>query len=265
MRPSTSVAPGGALATFVQIMWRDTFVTWREFPSFIVQVIVQPFFLVFVFGKVITDLGFARPGYADLLVPGIVALTAVLTAIQSTALPLVIEFSFTREVEDRLLAPIPLALVAVERIVVGALRGIIAAAVIVPVSLIVLGHVPFHVDQLHQLVFFTIAGALAGGAMGLTLGTVVNPNRITVAFAVTLTPLIFTGCSQYPWPSLAQLRWFQVVTLFNPLTYASEGTRASLLPQSPHMPTWIAALVLVAAIVVFSVLGIRGFDRRAID
>ena len=32
-------------------------------------------------------------------------------------------------------------------------------------------------------------------------------------FALVLTPLLFTGASQYPWASLDHLRWFQLVTI----------------------------------------------------
>ncbi len=38
--------------------------------------------------------------------------------------------------------------------------------------------------------------------MGLILGTYVPPNRISVTLTLAITPLIFTGSSQYPWPSL---------------------------------------------------------------
>jgi len=115
------------------------------------------------------------------------------------------------------------------------------------------------------LIFFFVVGSLAGGALGLTLGTLTPPNRINIMFAIVLTPIIFTGCTQYPWPSLSKLPWFQVVTLFNPITYVSEGIRSSLIPQGPHMTTWIAALLLTAALVGFSYIGIVGFRRRAID
>ena len=51
--------------------------------------------------------------YGTQLLPGIMGLTLVLTALQNTALPLVIEFSFTKEIEDRLLAPLPVSAVGV--------------------------------------------------------------------------------------------------------------------------------------------------------
>jgi ABC-2 type transport system permease protein len=262
-RPAVSTA--GPLRVFGAILWRDIFVTGRELPAFLAQVVVQPFFLLFVFGRILADLGYTRPGYAQLLLPGVVALTAVLTALQSTALPLVIEFSFTKEIEDRLLAPLPTWLVAIEKMVFAAMRALIAAVLMFPIGVLVLGSVPFRLAGLPLLVPVLVLGSLAGAAMGLTLGTLVDPRRINIVFALVLTPLLFTGASQYPWPSLDRLPWFQVVTLFNPLTYASEGMRAALIPQVPHLAPWISLSALVASVGLFTAVGIRGFLRRAID
>ncbi len=110
--------------TGLAILRRDLFVTGREFPVFLAQVILQPLFLLFVFGKVLTELGYARPGYEQVLFPGLVALAAVLTGLQSTALPLVIEFSYSNEIEDRLLAPLPTGAVAVEKVVFARHAGV---------------------------------------------------------------------------------------------------------------------------------------------
>jgi ABC-2 type transport system permease protein len=262
---SPGLAGAGYLGGVAAILRRDLTVTLREFPAFLAQVILQPLFMIFVFGRVLADLGFTRGGYAAQLFPGVVALTIAITAIQAVSFPLVIEFSFTKEIEDRLLAPLPTSLVAVEKIVFAAMRALIAGAVMFPVGWLVLGSIPFDVSRLWMLLAFAAAGSLAGGALGLSLGTLVPPNRINLMFALVLTPIIFTGCTQYPWPSLHKLFWFQVLTLFNPITYVSEGVRASLLPAGPHMTTWIAGLLLTLALAGFSVLGIWGFKRRAID
>ena len=262
--PQTRLS-GSSLVAFLAILRRDVAVTGRELPAFLAQVILQPLGLLFVFGRVLTDLGFTNPAYAKQLFPGIVAMTIMLTALQSVALPLVIEFSFTKEIEDRLLAPLPASWVAAEKIVFAAGRAIIAGLVMFPVGWLVLGSIPFNVGGIPLLVAMVVLGSLAGGAMGMTLGTVVTPARINIMFAIVLTPLIFTGCSQYPWPSLSKLPWFQVLTLFNPMTYVSEGTRAALLPSGVHMITWIPPIALLAALAVFGYVGMRGFIRRAID
>ena len=193
------------------------------------------------------------------------ALTLVLTALQNTALPLVIEFSFTREIEDRLLAPLPTVWVGAQKMVIAALRGIVAAILILPLGELILpGGVNLDSANWIGLIAVWLAGSIAGAAMGLLLGTAVPPNRISVAFAIVLTPLIFTGATFYPWQALSDLRWFQVLTLFNPLTYVSEGSRAALTTL-PHLGTGWIALGLAASLVVFGGLGLRGFVRRAVD
>lgn len=254
----------GPWRTGFAILVRDMFVTGREFPIFLAQVILQPLFLLFVFGKVLTELGYARPGYALVLFPGLVALAAVLTGLQSTALPLVIEFSYSNEIEDRLLAPLPVAGVAVEKVVFGAMRAFVAAAIMFPIGVWILGTIPWRGSAGLAVFVMVVLGSLLGSSMGLILGTYVPPHRINVTFALVLTPLIFTGCCQYPWPSLANLRWFQVVCALNPLTYVSEALRGLMVPQVPHISVALCFLVAVAYLVVLTVIGMVGFRRRAL-
>ena len=226
---------------FGALLWRDVFVTGREAVPFLLQVVLQPVFLLFVFGKVLVDLGFASAEYSAVLLPGVIALAAFLTAIQTTAFPLVIDFSYTKEIEDRLLAPLPTSLVAVEKIVFSLLRALVAAAVMFPISWWVLGTLPVTWSDVPVLVLFLVLGSLVGAAIGMTVGTFVTPNRINVVFAVVFTPLLFTGSTQYPWQSLDHLRWFQVVCALNPLTYLSEALRAEMAPGVPHLPLWVCA------------------------
>ena len=181
---------------FLAVLGRDLFVTGREFPVFLAQVLLQPLFLLFVFGKVLTEIGAARGGYSTLLFPGIIALTTVLTSLQGTALPLVLDFSFSREIEDRLLAPLPTMLVAVEKMVFATLRSIVAAAVMFPLGYWILGSLSIHANGVPLLLIAILVGSVLGAAIGMTLGTFVPPTRISIMFALILTPLIFTGCTQ---------------------------------------------------------------------
>ncbi len=71
---------------------------------------------------------------------------------------------------------------------------------------------------------------------GLLLGTLIDPQKIQVLFALVLLPMTMLGCVYYPWSALHSIRWLQFAVLANPLVYASEGLRATLTPQLPHMP-----------------------------
>ncbi|MGI8904349.1 MAG: ABC transporter permease [Solirubrobacteraceae bacterium] len=251
---------------FLALCGRDLWVTVRhELGSYLAQALLQPIFLLFVFGRVLPQIGAARGGYGTQLLPGVMALTLALTALQNTALPLVIEFSFTKEIEDRLLAPLPVVAVALQKILIAALRGILAGLVILPLGALILpGGINISGPDWPALIGIFVFGSLAAGAMGLVLGTAVPPNRISVAFAVVLTPLLFTGCTFYPWSSLHQIQWFQIFTLINPLTYVSEGLRGALT-TGPHLAGGWIALGLAVSLVLFGALGARLFIRRAID
>jgi ABC-2 type transport system permease protein len=250
---------------FRAVLRRDLYVTWSELPVFLAQVILQPLFLLFVFGKVLGSLGYTQNGYSDLLFPGLLALTAVITSMQTLAFPLVVEFGWTKEIEDRLLAPMSTALVAAEKVLVATLRALVAPAVRVPVGILVLGSIPWRWSGVPLLIAARVLGSLLGAGLGLVLGTLVMPNRINIVFSLVFTPLLFTGCSQYPWPSLDRLRWFQVVTALNPMTYVSEAMRAALVPDVPHIAPGICIAVLTGALSALMAVGVRGFYRRAID
>ncbi|TWP48724.1 ABC transporter permease [Lentzea tibetensis] len=261
MTPQTKT---NSFRTFNAILWRDTFVTGRELPSFLAQVIIQPFFILFIFAKVLGDIGYVQGDFAQVLLPGIIAMNGFLGALQNTTLPLVLDFSWTREIEDRLLAPIPIPAVAVEKIVFGAIRGLLSALLMVPVGFIMLD-VSWPLAGIPGALLIIVLGTLAGASVGMVIGTAVSPRRINVMFAVILTPLLFTGSAQFPWTELDNLRWFQIICALNPLTYVSEGMRAELAPGVPHIPFVICLTVLTVATVGFGLLGMRGFMKRALD
>ncbi|HEY7546930.1 MAG TPA: ABC transporter permease, partial [Blastocatellia bacterium] len=124
---------------FVQLLWRDLWVTLRNWPTFLAMTLLQPVFLLFVFGRVLPMLGQASVGYGALFLPGIIGFTTLLTAMQAVSIPLTIEFGYTKEIEDRLLSPLPVWMVGVEKLAFAAIRGIVAGAMIIPLGHIILG------------------------------------------------------------------------------------------------------------------------------
>jgi ABC-2 type transport system permease protein len=102
-------------------------------------------------------------------------------------------------------------------------------------------------------------------AFGMVIGTFTEPQHIALIFQVVMTPMIFFGCAYYPWTTLRVVPWFQKFVLINPLVYASEGFRAALTAQLPHMPLALIFGGLVTFCVLFTFLGLRQFTRRALD
>jgi|SRR5579871_882293 ABC-2 type transport system permease protein len=269
-----------SLTAFLAILRRDLVVTARDFIPFLLQTLIQPLFFLFIFGAVLPKIGLAQAGFGAVLLPGIVALTVITTALQGVTLPLVLDLGFAREIDDRLLAPLPVSLVAIEKIIFAALRGIIAGIVIFPLAKWILGS-EFNVrtDQIGLLVLVMVLSAFVGASLGMMIGTLIKPEQIGLMFALILTPLLFTGCTYYPWSLLDSLKWFQIVTLFNPLTYAAEGMRTAMVPPVsvvvhghvvgtytlPTLGTGWVLLALCGSILIFTLISIRTFHNRVVS
>lgn len=249
---------------FNAMLRRDLVVLRRELPSFVMRVAIQPLFLLFVFGRIVTGLGYATGDYGRLLFPGLLALVAVTTAMQGIAAPLMVEFGYTREIEDRILAPVPIALVGLEKVLFAVVSAVGSALLMLPAGILVMGSIPWRWDGAPLLALVIVLGAITGAGLGLFIGSAVGAEKIGIMLTLVFPALMFTGASQYPWPLLSHLRWFQVVTSANPITYVSEGSRAALVPQIPHIAGWICALVLLATSIGTVVLGCVFFQRKVV-
>src|SRR5256885_13493469 len=100
----------------------------------------------------------------------------IFQGIQAVALPLVREFGYTREIEDRVLAPLPVWAVAVEKIVSGALQALFAGAIVFPLAAVVPAS-PVHL-QVSWAALLAVAppAPLTRAPLGPALGPPVQPH-----------------------------------------------------------------------------------------
>jgi ABC-2 type transport system permease protein len=251
--------------TFLALLARDGRVARRNFLPLILQTLLQPMLLVFIFGRVMTTSGYMPLQYKSLLLPGIMALSMFLSGIQAVAMPLISEFQFSKEIEDRLLAPIEIEWVAVEKILSGMLQALVAGLVVLPSAWLVMGK---GVDLRfpHPLLFAALCLLIAflSSSVGLTLGCSIGQTQIGLMFSLVLAPMIFFGCTYYPWSALARFPLLQRLVLINPVVYSSEGLRSALVPQFPHLSVMAILGALVAFDAVFLTVGLRQFRRKAV-
>jgi len=251
---------------FFYILWRDVWVTLKDWRGFVGVTFVQPMMMLFVFGWLLPRIGQLPGSYTFLLFPGVIAMVILLTAMQAVSFPLIIDFGYTREIEDRLLAPIPVVWVGLAKIAFAALRGLAAGIFsgVLAYALLLPGQ---DMREWHGLLLFLVAilTALCGAAAGLALGTLVESANVSLVFSIAITPLGFMGCVYYRWQMLRGIRWFQVLSCLNPLTYGSEGLRAGMTLTMPHMPVRYVLLGQVISLLVLSYFGLAGFQKKAVQ
>jgi ABC-2 type transport system permease protein len=234
------------------------------------------FVFLFVFPKIGQSVGgsggaSAESAFATVLVAGVVGISIMFQGVQSVALQMSQEFGFTREIEDRVQAPCPIWLVACEKVLSGAIQGLISAAIVLPIASVVHAKGVSASISIHWLVLLTLVplACVAMGSLGLVLGTSFQPRNIGLMFGFVILPITFLGGTYYQWNRLASVKigswhWLQTIVLINPLLYVNEGMRAAFT-DVPHMHLYIIYPVLITFCVGFLSLGLRNFRRRVLS
>ena len=278
-RPTRSAATAGRDA-FTALLLRDLRVLRKNLKEFLPRTLLQPLLLAFVFLYVFPTIGQGIGGgqglagqsrFATILVAGVVGLSIMFQGIQAVSLPMVQEFGYTKEIEDRVLAPLPVSFVAVAKVVSGAAQSLFAALLVFPIAALVHAHqIHLHLS-VHWLVLVTVIplACVTCSAMGLTFGTRFDPRTVPMLFGVIVLPMTFLGGTYYGWNTLEAIKvggfsWLQTLVLFNPLIYVTEGLRAALTTEH-HMHLYVIYPVLLGFAALFFWQGIRGFRRRVLS
>ena len=274
---TASAASRSALAALVR---RDLAVLRKNLFEFVARTLIQPFLLVFVFLYVFPTIGQGVGGagnragqsaFATVLVPGVVGISIMFQGIQAVAMVMAQEFGFTREIEDRVQAPCPLWLVAVAKVLSGAVQGLLAALIVFPMAAVIHARgveVDLTVNWWIAITLIPLF-CIAMSALGLVLGTKFEARNIGLMFGFVVLPVTFLGGTYYAWTSLAPVtigsfHWLQTLVLINPLIYVNEGMRAAFT-EAPHMHLYVIYPVALAFCAAFLFEGIRGFRKRVLS
>src|SRR5207253_3375071 len=211
---------------FLALLRRDITVARRELVFFLIRTTMQPLLFTIIFGYLMPRMGLLGKGYGAMMLPGVLALSLTMSAIMSVSMPMVVEFGHTKEIEDRLLAPVPNQIVAIEKIVAGTIQGIIAALFVLPVARLIMGPIAgLSFANFGIIVLMTVLGGATFSAIGLVLGTAFPPQQVGMMFSIVLAPMMMFGCAYYPWQGLRAVPVLKWAVLINPLVYVAEGLR----------------------------------------
>lgn len=260
---------------FAGLFLRDLHVLQREKIPFLIRIVMNPLLFLFVFTYIMPHMSggaalnpsaqMAGANFSTVLLPGLMAVAIMFSGIAAVALPLAQEFGITREIDDRVMCPLPVAAVAIEKIVFSALQSMIAAAIVFPLAYYVPATPVYaHVNSWPFFIVVLALASLTSGALGLVIGTSVKPQQIGLIFGTVVMPITFLGCVYYPWAKLDVMPWLQRGVLINPIVYMSEGLRAAVTPTLPHMNPILILFMLTFFLVLLTVVGIKGFLRRVI-
>jgi ABC-2 type transport system permease protein len=254
------------VTAFFALLRRDIVVSMRNALPLLMATLTQPILVVLVFGNILPRLHLVAEEFRTVMVPGLMSITMLMAGVQGVLMPLSIDLGGSREVDERLLAPITVLGVAIQKVVAGAIHSGTAGMIALPAMMLLMHRVTgVYVHPRFELLLpLVVLSGLLSAAFGLTLGTQVQPRYSGLLFAVVLGPLMLFGCAYYPWMGLAVLGPVKYVFLLNPLVFMSEAMRMAVTPDVVHMPTPLLISGLIGFMSLFTVLGARSFARRTI-
>ncbi|MFB6373974.1 MAG: ABC transporter permease [Bradymonadaceae bacterium] len=254
------------LKVYWAMVHRDLLVTARHFGDFAYRVTMLPFMLILLFGYILPTIGQIPETFPSILFPGILAASVMVSGLHSISIPLALDLHGSREIEDRLLAPVPVWSVGAAKLTLGVLESWLGGLIVLPIAWLLMGgNVELMVTSWPLFILILVLGGIASASLGLLVGTYLKPPQIPAMFPGFLIPLVLLGAVFFPWPRLSAIPWLQYLVLLDPLVYVSEAFRSVLTPNVPHMPVRYALIGMAAFSVLLAGIGLRRFAKVTVD
>ncbi|HEY5937899.1 MAG TPA: ABC transporter permease [Kofleriaceae bacterium] len=255
----------------ISIVWqRDMIRFWHDKPRIIASAL-QPMLYLFVFG---TGMGAGmQPAEGiDLrvyLFPGVMAMATLFTCFFSAgSLVWDREFGFMREM---LVAPVRRSAIIVGKALGGATNGLVQGVLVLSVGWIV--GVPYSVSMVLILLGELAILSFAITSIGILVAVRIKSFQAFMAtIQLIIMPMFFLSGALFPLRDLPT--WLDVLTKFDPLTYAIDPMRREVLshtsanaPQfgvtwsSWPVPTGVELAIVLATGVLALALAARAFGK----
>jgi ABC-2 type transport system permease protein len=267
LAPPADWAEPPAIVRFVQDTWTITEGELRKLrhdPSELLARAVQPILWLLVFGQILARTR-AIPtgdlGYVDFLTPGILAQSALFSAIFYG-----ITVIWERDLgvlHKYLVSPASRLSLVAGKALAGGLRALAQAGVIYAVAAAMGVHLRLGIAEILGAATVVVLGSAAFATFSLVVACFVKTRDRFMGLGQVLTmPLFFASSAVYPVSVMPD--WLQVVAHVNPLTYEVDALRGLMIQGGPMafpLALDIGVLALTAGILL--ALAARLYPRLA--
>jgi ABC-2 type transport system permease protein len=265
-RPAVWAEPP-AVIRFVQDSWtiaEGELRKLRHDPTELITRAVQPLLWLLVFGQVIANthaIPTGNLGYLDFLAPGILAQSALFSAIFFG-----IAIIWERDLgvlHKYLVSPASRGALVTGKALAGGLRSLVQAAMVYAVALVIGVHLRLDPLSVIGVALVVVIGSAAFATFSLVIACLVRTRERFMGIGQILTmPLFFASSAIYPISIMPD--WLQVVAHLNPLTYQVDALRGLMVVGATEsFPLALDFAVLSATTVVLIAIAARLYPRLA--
>lgn len=162
--------------------------------------------------------------------------------------------------------PLPQWLTFVKYGIEISIQTFLATSILFPVTYIMLyGQIPLSILGVFKFYLILLATSIFSGFFSVFIVSVADNmfQGLDNVWIRIIFPMWFLGCFQFSWADLYSInKWFAYADLLNPLTYALEGSRSSLISTGSILNFWICIVMLLIFSIIFGYLGIQRLMKR---
>ncbi|MFA5368414.1 MAG: ABC transporter permease [Candidatus Paceibacterota bacterium] len=242
----------------VYILWLRQIKKYFRSPSRIIGSLAQPLlFLValgYGFGSVFQSAG--QGNYLEFLVPGIVAMSILFTALFSG-----VEIIWDRQfgfLKETLVAPVSRIEIMIGRSLGGATVAVLQGIIVLVISLF-FGFNIVNYSLLILAPFFMFLIALLFTALGTAIASLLEDMQgFQLIMNFLVMPIFFLSGALFPLQGLPKI--IDIITKINPLSYGVDGLRGALSGVT-QIGLTIDLMVLIVVIVALNTIGAYLFSK----
>jgi len=207
--------------------------------------------MLLVFAYIMPAFGLAAD-YGGFMIASVCASAGLTTSFGYIA-GLVADFEGDRIIDYTTTLPIPSWLVFIRFIIYFTIALSLIGILVLPVGKLLLWNsFSFARTSFWKFgIIFVLTNIFFSVLSLITASYVRSLARIDTVWMRLIYPLWFFGCFQFSWQSLYNVSpVLAYINLLNPLTYATEGTRAAILGQEGSLNFWVCIAALCAFILI---------------
>jgi len=255
------------IKSYLKISWNMIKADMIVFKNLIIPECIDTFFwmtsIIAIFTYVLPKMGIVNT-YGQFITIGLIV-GGPFWGIWSNSIKFISDMDGNQEITYFLTLPIPNWLILITQTISLSIQSMLKAFIILPFGkLLLMNNMDLsNISIWKYILAFVIMNVFCNSLSLFIVGFVKSMNHVERIGIRILFPIWSLGCSQFPWKVINELStWFGYVSLANPLTYAMEAMHAAIEGQSGYLNYNICLLVMLAAIFVFSAIGIMRLKKR---
>lgn len=246
------------------LIYKDLVILKKDFWGTFLDMLIWPAIASIVFGYIMPQIANVRSDYGGFVLLGAIITIATVSALDS-ATQIISDMDNNRMIDYYLTLPISPALFFVKEAISITLKSLILTLPIFPLGKLLLlkKFSLLHLSFIKFCLMYICITVFIGFFALWIISWIKNQEAVIHVWLRLYNPMMWFGGLLFSWQQIYHaIPAISYLMLLNPITYATEGLRGSVLGQENFINFWVCLLVLLIYTFLIAVISIKTLLKR---